>query len=431
MIDPNLPPEIAAEQQRIARRKRVADLLMRQGMTPVQSVSPRSPVSWTQGAAQMLSAYLGRKADDEATQADAELGQKYQRGLADEVARVANIKRGQTILPDPQEVEQAADQGTPEPQPVSTGNPRAAIQAAMLSQYPQVRQMGMLEHRTFENEQTRDGDRQARLQERLLTLEARARDQAAAASDRAEAARQAQEARRELAESQRQFVAQQNDERRRFEADQRQREREHRRELAQDRIEARRQEKLDATKGKTDEAKQRVSVNLQTLSDYYDELTKLGASIDTTKGGARNLSARVRASGAGQLVGGALGTEEQSYRNRINQMRPLLLQEIRQASAMGARGLDSNKELEFYLQAATDPARDIQANRAALQVLENAYGLNSRVSGVSPESVSAIQKEAKEKTAAPAGQPSAGPPPGIDPAVWNVMTPQERALWRK
>jgi len=171
------------------------------------------------------------------------------------------------------------------------------------------------------------------------------------------------------------------------------------RELAQQRIDAAeraRQDKLEQATGKTDEAKRRVSANLGALDEYYDDLSKLGASVDVKKGGLSNISARIRASGVGQVLGGAIGSEEQSYRNKINQMRPLLLQEIRQASQMGARGLDSNKELEFYLQAATDPARDIQSNKAAIAVLEKAYGLGSRVR-VSTDEVRRLQDEFKVK----------------------------------
>lgn len=147
-------------------------------------------------------------------------------------------------------------------------------------------------------------------------------------------------------------------------------------------------DQLDADK--VTEAKSRVSGNLDALSEYYGELSNLGAAVDTNNEGAGNVSAAIRASGPGQLGGRLFGTKEQSVRNRINQMRPLLLQEIRQASAMGARGLDSNKELEFYLQAATDPARDLQANQAALNVLSKAYGLGKDYGAVSPDAVTKL-----------------------------------------
>lgn len=403
-----LPPEIAAGGRKLTRQQAIAQAMMQQAMQPLGGARQAGRLSvaphWLEGAAKLAQTYAARGQMDRADQGFKDLGAQYQTGLADEVKRIAALRQGQTIAPDPQEIEQANDQGTPEPRPVSTGNPKASIEAALLSQYAPVRQMGALEHKTYENEKTRENDRAARMQERILTLDAAAQNQAATREARQDAADQAVALRRELAESQRTFQAEQSRQQREFQTAERQRDREARRELALERIEEQRRTKLEAATGKTDEAKQRVSVNLRALGDYYDELTKLGASIDTKKSGAANVSARVRASGVGQLVGGAMGTEEQSYRNKINQMRPLLLQEIRQATAMGARGLDSNKELEFYLQAATDPARDIQSNKAALQVLENSYGLSSRVEGVDQAKLDALKKEF---TGAGGGTPAA------------------------
>ena len=60
---------------------------------------------------------------------------------------------------------------------------------------------------------------------------------------------------------------------------------------------------------------------------------------------------------------------------------PLLINEIRQASKMGARGLDSVKELEFYLQAATDEKQDLQSNLDAIKILDMAYGLGGGITG--------------------------------------------------
>jgi hypothetical protein len=51
-----------------------------------------------------------------------------------------------------------------------------------------------------------------------------------------------------------------------------------------------------------------------------------------------------------------------------------MLNEIRQASEMGARGLDSEKELEFYLAATTDEKTELHSNLAAAIVLDEAYG---------------------------------------------------------
>lgn len=194
-FDPNLPPEIDAQQQAIAHQQAIAEAMLQRSMAPLQG----SHLHWTQALAQVLNARQGRADIESADKARVALGQQYQSGLANEVKRIAALRQGQTITPDPQEVQQANDQGTPEPRPTSTGNPRAAIEASLLSQYAPVRQMGVLEHKTYENEQTKAADREARSYDRLMALEAAAQNQASAREDRAAAAQQAQDLRRELA----------------------------------------------------------------------------------------------------------------------------------------------------------------------------------------------------------------------------------------
>lgn len=129
--------------------------------------------------------------------------------------------------------------------------------------------------------------------------------------------------------------------------------------------------KIEEKKG----ARGRVTTNLKRLSSLYSTLRDEGGIVDTSKSGLANVPKRVASSPFGQAVGKAFGTKEQSLRNQINQIRPLLMNDIRQATEMGAKGLDSEKELEFYLQAATDPSQDIQTNLSALEVLDGAYGL--------------------------------------------------------
>lgn len=58
-------PELSAEAQAIARRQKIAEAMMARGQQPIDSVQMAgqvvAPVSWTQGAAQMLNSYLGAK----------------------------------------------------------------------------------------------------------------------------------------------------------------------------------------------------------------------------------------------------------------------------------------------------------------------------------------------------------------------------------
>jgi len=140
-------------------------------------------------------------------------------------------------------------------------------------------------------------------------------------------------------------------------------------------------------------AQSRVSGNLETMAHLYNKLSEMGGIVDVEKSTIQNIPARIGSSRLGQLAGGAIGTQTQSIRNQINQIRPLLIQEIRQATEMGARGLDSEKELEFYLQAATDPARDIQSNLASINVLDKAYGLGVSIKGVDSKSQRELRNE--------------------------------------
>lgn len=128
----------------------------------------------------------------------------------------------------------------------------------------------------------------------------------------------------------------------------------------------------DVTKKTT--AKSRMTGNLATLGNHYLTLDSIGAIINVNNPSFDNLSARIKSSGAGQYIGQTFGTSAQSIRESINKLRPLLVQDIRQATDMGARGLDSEKELEFYLNAATNAKTDVQSNIAAIVVLDEAYG---------------------------------------------------------
>lgn len=119
-----------------------------------------------------------------------------------------------------------------------------------------------------------------------------------------------------------------------------------------------------------------VSNTAKELKNLFEELRNLpGGIVDVEKDSFSNVVARLSASKLGQTFQKALGTKVQSVRNKIEAMRPTLINQIRKATQMGARGLDSEKELEFYLKSVTDPTLDFQFNINALRVLDNAYGL--------------------------------------------------------
>lgn len=155
-----------------------------------------------------------------------------------------------------------------------------------------------------------------------------------------------------------------------------------------------------------------------TLKDYYDRLNAGGGVVNQERGALPNIGARIGASAIGQTIGGAVGTKNQNIRDSIEQQRPMLLRAIMQATGMSARQLDSNAELKLWLATATDPTKGYQANMDALNNLAELFGKG----GFKNKSASQKIGGANQGQSAPEG---------IDPALWNVMTPQERALWQK
>jgi len=187
----DLPPELAAQQKSIDSRRRIAELMMKMGQQPVQSSNPSSPVSWTQGAAQMLNAYLGARGVRQADQGDASLGQQYQKGLAEEVQRIADMRRG--VAPTMDAADNVQDPGTP-------GDAQGAVRAALMSQYGPVREMGKLDFQSDMRSREAREAQAARLHERQLTLEASAQNAALDRTAREAAAQEANDIKLQIAE---------------------------------------------------------------------------------------------------------------------------------------------------------------------------------------------------------------------------------------
>jgi hypothetical protein len=150
-----------------------------------------------------------------------------------------------------------------------------------------------------------------------------------------------------------------------------------RRDLAMQDAEAKRapaREKAAAVAAVKEEGKRNVDDVVATLRDHYDFLDKRKAIVNPSRGALPNIMARISASGPGQFVEGALGTDAQSSRDSIKQTRPILLQAIKNATGMSAQQMNSNVELRLWLDAATDPSISVKANRQALDNIEKWLG---------------------------------------------------------
>ena len=135
------------------------------------------------------------------------------------------------------------------------------------------------------------------------------------------------------------------------------------------------QERQAETARLKEEGQKTVNTVLGTLNRQYQGLVNEGGITDTSKGTLANLKASASSNVAGQMVGGAIGSKAQQFRDSVAQTRPLLLNAIKNASGMSAQQLNSNVELQTYLKAATDTGLSIQANVEAMNNISKLFGL--------------------------------------------------------
>ena len=124
--------------------------------------------------------------------------------------------------------------------------------------------------------------------------------------------------------------------------------------------------------------------NLNELRTIYGELNKMGAMVSPTQAADKNVIARIRASGIGQVLEGAVGTEAQTRRDRIASIRPQLMQSLAKATGMTGKQLDSNADVKLFMQTVTNPAASYEANLAAIAGLERFLKANVKKPAAAP-----------------------------------------------
>ena len=120
-----------------------------------------------------------------------------------------------------------------------------------------------------------------------------------------------------------------------------------------------------------------VSLEIIKIKDSYDKLLEGGGITDPSLKVGSNIMGKVSSSAVGQTLGSTFGTKNQTERDKIAQTRPLLMGAIMKATGMSAKQIDSNAELKLWLSTATDPNKSYEANIAALQNIENLYGVTA------------------------------------------------------
>lgn len=127
-----------------------------------------------------------------------------------------------------------------------------------------------------------------------------------------------------------------------------------------------------------DSGRETVSKIIGDLRNSYNVLNENNAITSTQNRILTNLGAWSSSTGPGQTIASMFGTRSQKERDSIAQTRPLLMQAIMKATGMSAKQMDSNAELKMYLATATDPKLSLEANLAALDRLDELYGLSGK-----------------------------------------------------
>lgn len=126
--------------------------------------------------------------------------------------------------------------------------------------------------------------------------------------------------------------------------------------------------------GQVEKGKQRFETLLADMLKSYEGLDKAGGIRDTSKPAVNSVGDRLQSSWAGQQLGTLFSTGNQQNRDDIKAAKPLLQQAIMQATGMSSKQLDSNRELQNFLEAVTDPSKSIGTALNTFKRLSALYG---------------------------------------------------------
>lgn len=137
-------------------------------------------------------------------------------------------------------------------------------------------------------------------------------------------------------------------------------------------------EKEVAAQLEKDGAPQRFADLLGAVASNYQILFENEAIVSTALDPGQNVAAFLKTTPVGRLWSQFGDTRSELARQTIMAIRPTIMNELRSAvPELSARSFDSNAELMFFLSAASDPTLTLEANIAALEILNDRFGTGS------------------------------------------------------
>lgn len=125
--------------------------------------------------------------------------------------------------------------------------------------------------------------------------------------------------------------------------------------------------------GDKQQARQGVDGTLSRIKEQYDILKKEKEIVSTENTTMENIAARTKTK-LGPSVGRTVGTKAQSARDTIANLRQALLADIKAATGMSSKAIDSNVELQSFLASLGDPDQSFETIRDTLAELSKKYG---------------------------------------------------------
>jgi len=170
------------------------------------------------------------------------------------------------------------------------------------------------------------------------------------------------------------------------------------------------------------QAKEMLSQELGTVLGYYEELNRMGAMVSPERPSVANVAAAARATGPGQTAERFLGTRAQTLRDNIANARLRLFNHVKNATGASAQQMNSNLELQTWLNAMTNPGQSIETVRETLGQLDAVLG-SVRNQMAAEASGQGRPQAAPAAPRTPASAPTQGSRREIAPGVFVTERP--------
>ena len=174
------------------------------------------------------------------------------------------------------------------------------------------------------------------------------------------------------------------------------------------------------------------------------QFKKLGADQMLIVPGETSLGNRAKAIGStlSPTLTTLVAPERATPVTTLSNLRQTMLSALMGATGLTAQNLNSNKEMSTYLDSLSNPGQTVDSIVDTLNNLSERFGTGQKITvkdltggkvqNPQADTASARQRSggAPPTAAAPVGNaPPTKAPAGVSQDEWNVMTPQERALF--